>query len=337
MGILRYIILLLPAVVLSGCYEDFDPAIDTAPVLCMNSLITAGAPIEVSVTHTWMFNDEKSGRDHAVTDAVVTVFANGSRVGADYLPQEGDRIRITAESPTYGTATAEVTVPVATPTGTIKVSPTVTNVWKGDEDFSRYEMLADVTFNLNIEMDVDDPAGTDNYYLFGYNWSSPHVDEEPDDEYWNFNSPTLQIGSFEYNSEPIFKEHIGVFETVMGNDEDTDFLFFSDRQFPGKKYTLHLNFSDNSFRIRSQAYDESLLDCEVNLYLTTVSQSYYNWAVYRWNVDEGITGDLSDIGLAESKWGYSNVSTGAGVVAAQSFSKATVNLKEFLKTILINE
>ena len=68
-----------------------------------------------------------------------------------------------------------------------------------------------------------------------------------------------------------------------------------------------------------------------------MSQSYYNWAVYRWNVDEGITGDLSDIGLAESKWGYSNVSTGAGVVAAQSFSKATVNLKEFLKTILIKE
>ena len=35
---------------------------------------------------------------------------------------------------------------------------------------------------------------------------------------------------------------------------------------------------------------------------------------------DGITGDLSDIGLAESKWGYSNVSTGAGVVAAPAVS-----------------
>ncbi len=43
--------------------------------------------------------------------------------------------------------------------------------------------------------------------------------------------------------------------------------------------------------------------------------------------------DLSDIGLAESKWGYgSNVSTGAGVVAAQSTSKYTIDLEgEFSK------
>ena len=122
----------------------------------------------------------------------------------------------------------------------------------------------------------------------------------------------------------------------MGNDEDTQFVFFSDRQFSGKTYTLHLNFSDNSFHVKSQEYDESLLECGVNLYLTTVSKSYYNWAVYKWNVDEGITGDLSDIGLAESKWGYSNVSTGAGVVAAQSSSKYTIDLKEFLKTSLNN-
>ncbi len=69
----------------------------------------------------------------------------------------------------------------------------------------------------------------------------------------------------------------------------------------------------------------------MTLYLTTVSESYYKWAVYKWNVDEGITGDLSDIGLTESKWGYSNVSTGAGVVAAQSSAKYTIDLKEFLE------
>ncbi len=120
----------------------------------------------------------------------------------------------------------------------------------------------------------------------------------------------------------------------MGNDDDTNFVFFTDRQFSGKTYTLHLNFSGCTFRIRSQVYDESLLDCEVNLYLTTVSRSYYNWAVYKWNVDEGIMVDLSDIGLAESKWGYSNVSTGAGVVAAQSTSKYTIDLGEFFKIIL---
>lgn len=334
MAILRYIIPILSVFLLTGCYEDFNPEIDTKPVLCLNTLIKAGEPIEVEVTHTWMFNDEKSERNHDVKDAIVTVLVNERIVGSDYLPKEGDKIRIVAESPTYGMATAEVIVPYATPVGKVKFSPVVTNIWKDNKYLYPYEMFADITFNLSIEMDVNDPAGTDDYYQFGYNWSSPHIDEEQDEEYWNYNNTMLQLGSFEYNSEPIFKEHIGVFETVMGNDEDTDFVFFTDRQFPGKTYTLHLNFYDNSFRIKSQVYDESLLDCEVHLYLTTVSQSYYNWAVYKWNVDEGITGDLSDIGLAESKWGYSNVSTGAGVVTAQSSSKFTIELKEFLKTIL---
>ena len=312
---------------LTGCYEDFNPEIDTKPVLCLNSLITAGEPIEVEVSHTWMFNDEKAENNHKVTDASVTILANERIVGSDYLPKEGDKIRIVAESPTYGNALAEVTVPFATPVGNVKVTPTIKNIWKGDEDFFLYEMFAGVTFNLNVEMDIDDPAENDNYYNFGYNWSGVAND----------GSPTLSIGQFEYNSEPIFKEHIGVFETIMGNDEDTGFVFFTDRQFSGRTYTLHLNFSNNVFRVKSQEYDETLLECGVNLYLTTVSKSYYSWAVYKWNVDEGIMGDLSDIGLAESKWGYSNVSTGAGVIAAQSSSKFTIDLKEFLKTTLNNK
>lgn len=328
MAILRYIIAILSVCLLTGCYEDFNPDIDTKPVLCLNSLITAGKPIKVDVTHTWMFNDEHSEKNHDVKDADVTILVNEKIVGSDYLPKEGDKIRIIAESPTYGTATADVVVPFATPIGRVKASSTVTNIWRYDEDLFNYEMFADVTFNLDVEMDVNDPAGTDNYYNFGYNWSGPIAAD---------GSNMFDVGSLEYNSEPIFKEHIGVFETIMGNDDYTDFMFFSDRQFSGKTYTLHLGFSNNRFRISSQEYDESLLDCEVNLYLTTVSQSYYNWAVYKWNVDEGITGDLSDIGLAESKWGYSNVSTGAGVVAAQSSSRFTINLKEFLKTILNNK
>lgn len=324
MAILRYIMPILSVFLLTGCYEDFSPDIDTRPVLCLNSLIKAGEPIEVKVTHTWMFNDEKSERNHDVKDAVVTILANERIVGPEYLSREGDKIRIVAESPTYGTATAEVIVPHATPVGKVKVSPVVTNIWKDDDVSCPYAMSADITFNLNVEMDVNDPAGTDNFYHFGYNWFGADTD----------GSPTLAVGQFEYDSEPIFKEHIGVFETVMGNDEDTGFVFFSDRQFSGKTYTLHLNFSDNSFHVMSQEYDESRLECGVNLYLTTVSQSYYNWAVYKWNVDEGIIGDLSDIGLAESKWGYSNVSTGAGVVAAQSSSKFTIDLKDFLKSTL---
>lgn len=99
-------------------------------------------------------------------------------------------------------------------------------------------------------------------------------------------------------------------------------------------YTLHLNISGNNFSMRSPDFDESLLDCGINFYLTSVSRSYYNHAVYRWNVEEGIIGDLSDVGLAEPQWRYSNVSTGAGAGAAQSSAKCTVSLAGFLKEVL---
>ncbi len=329
MAILKYIFPLLLATLLSGCYEDFNPNIDTKPVLCINSLITAGEPIEVEVTHTWMFNDKEAQHDHSVNDATVTILANGKIVGADYRPVEGDKIKIMAESPVYGIATADVMVPFASPIGKVKVTPIVTNIWNGNEDVFHHGMLADITFNLNIEMDVDDPAGVDNYYHFDSNWFSTSAGDDSE--------PLLLSGSLEYDAEPIFKEHIGVFETIMGNDEGTSFVFFTDRQFSGKTYTLHLNYTGNTFRVASEEYDESLLECGVNLYLTTVSQSYYYWAVYKWNADEGIIGDLSDIGLAESKWGYSNVSTGAGVVAAQSSTQYIVDLKDFLKTALNNK
>lgn len=330
MAILRYIIPLLSAVLLTGCYEDFIPEIDTKPALCLNSLITAGEPIKVDVTHTWMFNDDKSAMNHQVTDAEITIFANGNKVGPDYLPRDGDRIRIVADSPAYGTATAEVTVPFAVPIGKVKVTPTVTGIWKNDEEASDYGMDADVTFNLNIELDLNDPAEVDNYYQFDYVWYSPAAEDYPyydgDASSWS----NFSIGSFKYDSEPLFKEHVGVFETIMGNYEDTGFVFFTDRQFRGKTYTLHLDFANNSFNVKSSEYDESLLECGMNLYLKTISRSYYDWAVYKWNVDEGVLGDLSDIGLAESKWGYSNVSTGAGVVAAQSFATYTIDFTPFL-------
>lgn len=337
MAILKHIIPILLASILStGCSEIFDPQVDTEPVLCINSLIIAGEPIEVEVTHTWMFNDKKSEENHDVIDATVTIFANDRVVASDYLPKEGDKIRIVADSPTYGSATGEVTVPYATPIGNVKVTPIVTDTWKYN-DFYDLDMYAGIKFNLNVEVSVNDPAGTDNFYRFGYTNHNDETAEDPDDDTWFSEFPQgFSMGSFDFDAEPIFKEHIGVFESVMGSDLYTYFLYFSDRQFSGKTYTLHLNFSDNTFVVYSQDYDESLLDCYIELYLTTVSQSYYNWAVYKWYVDDGFTGDLSEIGLAESKWGYSNVSTGAGVVAAQSSAKYTIYLKDFLKTTLNN-
>lgn len=335
MAILKFIYPLALAALLSGCFETFDPGIDSKPVLCLNSHITAGEPITVEVTHSWMFNDRKSEENHNVNDATITILANGTAVDPDYLPREGDIIMISAESPTYGVATAEVTVPYATPVGNVRVIPTVTDVTKYEYDYPIADTVTVVKFNLSIEIDLDDPADIENFYNFDYNWFSED-DSYFDEELGVYWPGALTIGQFDYNSEPIFKEHVGTFETIMGYDDYLSFAFFTDRQFSGKKYTLHLNWTDNSFRIRKQEQDGELPESGINIFLSSVSHSYYNWAIYKWNRDDGAMGELGDIGLAESMWGYSNVSSGAGVVAASALRKITVDIRDLIPADIRN-
>lgn len=331
MAILRYILPAALALLLTGCYADFDPETDTKPVLCLNSMITAGEPIEVKVTHTWLYTDTEAEKNHLVTDAKVTVFANDQVVGSEYLAAEGDRIRIVADSPVYGTASAEVEVPRAVPVEKVTVKPVVTDMWLSDQALAEGELLARMNFMLNIEMDIDDLAEVDNYFKFDYNWYTPTSEDGEGDIYSHpYYYSSLAIRDLDFHAEPIFKEHVSLFDMINGDWEYSDFFYFTDRQFAGKTYPLHLNFQNCFFDIHAEAGDDSLFDCGVNIYLATVSKSSYNWALYQWNVDEGILLDLSDLGLAESRWGYSNVSTCAGVVAARTLREYKIDLKDFL-------
>lgn len=86
MGILKKTLPLALIIPLAGCYEDFDPHIDSTPVLCLNSLITSGQPVDVSVSRTWLYTDTASERNHAVDDAIVTLYANGMPAGDGFIP-----------------------------------------------------------------------------------------------------------------------------------------------------------------------------------------------------------------------------------------------------------
>lgn len=319
MAILRYILPTALALLLAGCYEDFVPKIDTEPVLCINSLITAGEPMEVNVTHTWVFNDAAAEKNHGVDDAVVSIYANGELRDDDYLPAEGDNIRIVAESRKYGRAEASVTVPTAVPIAAVDFKPEVLSVWNDPEQ----AMTEYISFDIRISMRIDDIDATEDYFKLDYNWESPATED-----YVSFNP-----GTFDYDAESVFKEHIGVFESVIGADDDV-YLIFSDRQFAGKSYTLNLHFNNASYGVTAQQYDPELYDCKITFYLATVSRSYYDRAIYVWQRDSGVIGDLGDLGFAEPIRGYSNVSSGAGVVAARSFASCTIDLKDFIESTL---
>lgn len=330
MAILRYMLPASLALLLCSCYEEFSPDIAEKSVLCLNSEITAGEPVKVNVTHTWKYNQVCDEANRGVPDARVCIFANDVLVGKDYLPKEGDNIRIEAGSAIYGEASAEVEVPVAAPIVPISVRPVLTERREVvDDSYSVRENY--LRFNLHIELNLNDIPDVANYFRFGYYWDSPSIRDD------NAALPLdleFSIGSFEYNLEPIFSEHVGTFETAMGNGDDVNFPLFSDGSFADKDYTLHLNFSDNYLYIKSTELNPDYLDCGLTLYINTVSKSYYDWYVYKWNEDEGTIESLSELGLAESKWGYSNVTTGAGVVAAKSSRAIRIPLRDFLFSAL---
>lgn len=314
---------------LTACIEDFTPKIDVEPVLCMNALITAGEPINVSVTHTWLYTDENSEADHSVNDAVLTLIVNGEETSLDYIPVEGDRIRLLAESLTYGRAEAEVIVPYA---------PQIKSFVYDTQLISSFveDRVAQMRFNIASVMEIQDRRQSDDYYQLTFN-SAQNGDDpiKPSDTWPWYTGPSngLIIGSFQYDAEPIFSEHIGVFESIMGGDS-FGFTFFTDRRFRGDVYPLNLQFKDCTFYMESESWADDMVDCDIIFTLHAVSKSYYDWANYVWQHNDGPLDELGQIGFAEPLSAYSNVSTNAGVVAAQTTAVITLPLRDFIESVI---
>lgn len=318
---------------LTGCYQDFDPKIDIKPVLCLNSLITAGEPINVRVSRTWVYTDESGEKDHSVSDATVSIYINGSLVDSGYIPAEGDRIRIHASSPNYGEAEAEVTVPVATEICGFECNTKVTDL--SATQTPGLGMNANLQFDINITLDLKDSKDTDDYHRLAYCIFNPEDDGtwEDDQEYptRSSNYGYLSEGYFEA-LDPVFYQQVDPFEDMMNGSYHT--LFFSDILYNGEEKPLTFGFSSNIFRLSGWDGDLADLECGWDLTLYSISESYYNWLAYDLQDESFVFGDLTDMGLAEPIWGYSNVSTGAGVVAAQSSTTVTIDLRDFLQETL---
>lgn len=321
MAILRNFILpLLASLFLTGCYETTEVYLYQQPVLCLNALVTPGEPINVSVTRTWRWDDPQGGDTAYVDDATITIKANGSPVTPDYLPAQGDFIEIQASSPRWGQASGSVTVPRAVPIESIN--------WKGlDErmrlDQGAYYNTLFMRFALDASVNFNDPANVDNYY--NISWYTEGPDTSSQAEFSLFN--------LVYEAEPLFGEHLDVFTQVTGGTVD-GYTFFTDRQIAGKPYSLKMTFKDAYFTdswLKDSGAPDT--DCSITFTLNTLSESYYKWCLYQWCVTNGLN-DFSSVGLGQPVWGYSNVSTGAGIIAATTPSTYTIHLSDYLNTKL---
>lgn len=334
----------LLAMVLSSCYEDFEPDIQSTPVLCMNSLISPGDTIRVKLSRTWRWSEGRvgdsscpSGIDVNVYGAELVLFVNGvykeklreinedcaggdinaqlfpyygsyyvkgrKEYVAEYIPRVGDVLRLEAFSDEYGYASAEVTVP--SPVAIDKIEYEISNFMHFD-----YDESDSFSFDMNLMIWFTDNYDSTDYYKFGVTSSGMEKGDAGDIEYFE----TLSFR--DVSREPLFSEHVSVLESVLFST--MAYNIFSDRQISGKSYPLHIRLEDVSYKIKNGALIPGKEESRFIFNLSVISPEYYRHVIATWTAEEGSLGQLGSVGLAQPVFAFSNVSSGAGVVAAQA-------------------
>lgn len=174
---------------------------------------------------------------------------------------------------------------------------------------------------LKAKVRIHDQAGIENYYMFGCSDWNP-VGKKPFSFYY---------GELIYEQEPIFGEHLTLTDDLEGS-YTSDTTFFSDRQFADRDYTLNIRIERMTLSISSEFTPEELLTSGLEMAVYPISKSLYSWYLYSWYDYNGLKGAMAEIGFADPICGYSNVSTGAGIVGAQTTSHVVIPAASLIKS-----
>lgn len=298
------------AVAVVGCSTDFDPDVDATPVAVLNVLAEADSTVTASVSHSWLFGTEPG--NVTVGNARVSLKVNGTLMGlmefdgnsgkyvSPYRPVEGDEIEVSVRTVDYGDAVGATTVPrkvkidrwECTPTAEIDYDGIIVQP-DGSWEYNR-------TLKLNYSITFTDPAGEENYYMLSgkaYHW-------------WGGGTC----------DDPILGENDSPLEAVFA--KDNTFMVFSDRSIAGKSYTLSYT---TTYSLDSSGYPGDIVQDEngdLHVYdriaLCSISREYYLYLLSLYKKYGELNSTLENLGFAEPKAIYTNVSPGVGIVGSQT-------------------
>ena len=314
----------LCCLLLVSCYQEIDlEEHRTTPKPVINSVVSSDDVITASVSRTWFFpetlpyvylpqarvslyiNDRyveqmewKTKDNPQNPDRPDTLFLSTT------VPAEGDRIRIVASTPEYGTAEAEDIVPRRTPISKVEHSIRQRQgMWQGAwSDY--YEISYEVTFD-------DDPE-TDNYYLAKITGVADSTNAYPH----------FFIGEI-YYIDPLFKEQDAIIDSGLSFDglNKGNGALFTDRNINGQTYTLQMKEHITSLDASEQRI--------VSLY--SLSEAYYLYLLSLQKVTGStLEGGLGNIGLAEPVRIYSNVEGGTGILGGFQHADAEITLNNYI-------
>lgn len=352
-NIITLLLSILSMMTLASCMSEFEPDIESTPVVCINANAVVGDTLLVEVTRTWRWSEghvvgdfyNENDIDIFLREADVEVWVNGELrcrpkfcestvpypswmlphgwhvkgYQTDYVPSPGDHIYIKVHDAEYGDAEGEVTVPMPTKIDGVTFSTTLID----DPDLinSKYygdmskDDFAAVSGNVSFNIQMTDPDDILNYYKLEMHLL---VREKE-------GLPLISKTYFNFDQEPLFTEHVSSLESVFS--ETYGYHFFSDRQISGQPYVLRVSADETQYSYLKEEGASSNQSC-IQLKLCTISESYYKHVISMWQSNDGVPGALGGIGLGEPVWMESNVSTGAGVISASSSSEVNIPMSE---------
>lgn len=212
---------------------------------------------------------------------------------ADYIPSEGDHIRIVAEFPGFETAEGETTVPVA---GGFSIVSSRRNV--SEDNRISFDVTARVT---------DRGAASEYYCVSPSRWCSFDGGETYEREY------TYSISS----QDPLFMGTTSDLTAILGEEGTSS--YFSDVLFSGGSYEFKFSFEPGAEFTPGYGYyhDIPVTDTppdfkyRYDVSLVTLTESLYNHVLSMRNVSASAYGFFG-----ESATLFSNVKGGYGCVCS---------------------
>lgn len=302
----------------TSCYHYTDIRIDPpAPHAVMNAIVCPDSAVRVNLSRpeSEIKDENPGGRSVAafIEDAEVELHLNGQLRGRlekeaapgwyrmpGYLPRTGDRIGVSARTPSYGVVSAETEIPGKTAILSVDTaSRHVVGLWGYEWD------------DLEVSVRMKDIPGERNFYLLTVSpkrlWRKGDLVVDADTlayTYWPWSKIVLDENS------PLESGDMYRYEFV--NNFYRGFLL-ADEGYDGQELTLKFKISQPEL-----SYRDDEIDCRSScrVALSSISESYY---LYRRSkaLQKEQNDILGETGLREPIPTYSNVRGGYGLVASR--------------------
>lgn len=313
---------LLLGVFLTSCYRKIDlDEYRTTPKMVINSVVSPDTVVMASITRTWFYPDKKPYVN--LPHAHVELYINNQYIEtmqwktlnnprnpdqpdtlflSNTIPAEGDRIKIVASTPEYGTVTAEDIIPKKVP-----IKNASHTIKKGN---GVYQGTISDYFEIYYEVTFDEFPEKNNYYL-------AKITQIKTGYYGYYETKIDYI-------DPVFKEQDAILDESMAFNglEKRGGALFTDQSINGQTYTLQIKETTAELDETEQRI--------ISIY--SLSESYFLYLLSLQKIaGSTLEGGLGNIGLAEPLRVYSNVEGGTDILGGNQHSETTITLNNLSK------